>query len=612
MPLLAVIKVTEEQWYTDNRDGALGGARLTNWYAPLPVFFEGHESTPRADISTRQLSDGDGWAWDFGDGSDVFYGFEAAHVYETPGVYTCTLTVTDHLGNTDQDTIEITAIAPDGLVYYVDSSLGSDASTGLAVGAGAWKTADKALAGLKNNFYNPGDQVLFKRGQTFDMTSGLVEVAHWKTSSGWMFGTYGAGAKPILKLIATSNSNNIIYVTGVGMAHVTFEDLVFDCKTAGGARCDLFLHLAEVYDLLFLRCDIKNMNQGIILSGGTADRRQSGIFIIDSTMDDSKVVEFFATSARIALLGNTFQNSGNHINYLPYVDKGVIANNTFQYAAFGRAALRIDGQAAAYPTNNVQVSYNTLNGWVDPIDGFPTTGWNNPASPNYDPDHSHNGGGTRYNFYLVYLAPQAPEEQVMQYVTFEHNICTDCERFMLLGNYESLTINDNEFYSLTDASPDGYRFNIGIGGLYPGFEYKPLKDILFTQNLIHTNENRGGTYFAGVFAVFSYAGPNYPPNVHSNIKITNNTVTMDGAAGVLDRFLYFDSEGCNKINEIHTSGNTITASSYNKFVQVGGSWTGGGTLYTKAEWDAGICEETGFKSWFMDAATIGVGGTNVL
>jgi PKD repeat protein len=46
--------------------------------------------------------------WDFGDGSPHSSEKKTTHVYNTPGVYTVTLTVTDAAGNTDTDTCSIT------------------------------------------------------------------------------------------------------------------------------------------------------------------------------------------------------------------------------------------------------------------------------------------------------------------------------------------------------------------------------------------------------------------------------------------------------------------------------------------------------------------------
>lgn len=566
---VAVLEVNEEQWYTDNKAGALGGASLTRGYAPFPVFFEGWQSAPRAYATTYQ--------WDFGDSSD-YNGFNAAHVYETPGAYTCTLMVDDGDGNVDAETIEITVLARAGTTYYVDSSLGNDSNAGTATGASAWKTADKAFAGLGTNKYGPGDQILFKKGQTFDMSAGLAEVlGHFLTGSGWLFSTYGSGAKPVLKLLATGGSyNTVLYFAAEGMGHCTFQDLEIDCETLAGDRSDFFFHSGECYNLLFLRCDFTNIIHAVELSGGTSSRRQSGIFIEDCTFDDSLREQFFATSARVSIANSDFSHSGNHCTYLSYVDKGVITGNTFATWAFGRTALRIDGQASAHPTNNVQVDHNTITGSIDPIDGFPSAGYDDPMAPNYDPLHVHNGGGTRYNFYGVYFAPNAPEEQIINDITFEHNTVTNCERFMYIGDVDGLIVRNNTFSTVSDT-PDPYRFVLGTS-----FDYRPLRNITFKDNTITSNEDRQGVYVAGIFGIFAYAGPAYAPySIHTNIQILNNTIVMSNADG---RFLYFDTDSEILRAQVFLCSNDITSIATDELIQIGGAWNVTGSLYDISDW----------------------------
>ena len=372
----AVLEVNGSQFYAANRNTAYGGASLTDTYAPLPVFFEGWKSSPRAEIVKYE--------WDFGVGAEedeggrYFSGFNAAHVYETPGTYTATLTVTDSAGVTSLVAISITVRSrANQPKYYVDSQLGNDSYDGLVMaedpsynsgtGHGPWKTADKAFFGLTNNFYIQrgfGTQILFKRGQVFDVTAGRVEVGNWATAASWLFGAYGTGDKPIIKLTATGgNFNYLIYITGCGVGFATFQDLVFDCSTASGNRANFFYDAGNIDNLLFLRVDIKKTANGITLSGGKTDRIQTGIFIVGCTIYDTTWVSNFATSSHYALLNSNFDLSGNHINYLPYINCGVISGNTFSRPAFGRCALRIDG-ATPNPTNNIVVTYNNFLGWI--------------------------------------------------------------------------------------------------------------------------------------------------------------------------------------------------------------------------------------------------------
>ena len=581
----AVLEVTEDPWYTANRDTAFGGARLTRWYAPLPVFFEGWKSTTREDIVD--------YDWDFGDATPHYHGFNAAHVYESPGLYLATLTVTDKFSASSSSSISIIVLPRTGkTVYYVDAALGNDANAGTSPGAGAWRTATKAFLGLTTGFYHPGEQVLFQRGQTFDMQAGLIQPTHWMTGSGWVFGAYGAGAKPLIQVSSfTGATNYVFYCNGVGLAHGTFQDLSFDLTSSQGSVADFFYHSENLYDLLFLRVDIRDFSQGFTFSGGTADRIQSGIFIANCTMQHSSLIQNFATSSRVALLNNQFDFAGNHINYFAYLNCGVIAGNTFSRPAFGRAALRIDGGPPAYPSNNIQISDNVISGWIDPIDGYPTTGWNDPASPHYDPLIAHNGGGNRYNYYLVYLAPNTPEMQYMQDVVFERNTVVNGERLMWMGDYENLVIRNNSF-STIDSSPDAYRIIFG----HP-YEYRPLKNISFTDNVLVSNEVRIDT--AGIFAVNEYAGPPYPlRTVHEGISIKRNTIVMQGTSDK-GRYLYYSANDAAQIAQVDSDYNIVYANDDTGIAQLGGTWQSGGSAFALQPWRATSSHDanTVFVSW---------------
>ena len=69
--------------------------------------------------------------WDFGDPKGRFnklQGFNAAHVYDRPGRYTITLTVTDETGHVESATATI-FVSPDNRRRIFLSPEGSDAAT---------------------------------------------------------------------------------------------------------------------------------------------------------------------------------------------------------------------------------------------------------------------------------------------------------------------------------------------------------------------------------------------------------------------------------------------------------------------------------------------------
>ena len=83
------------------------------------------------------------------------------------------------------------AMSASAATYYVDATGGNDSKDGLS-NATPWKTIAKVNAAS----FNPGDTILFKRGETWrDANLGVI----WSGSSGSpiTFGAYGSGAKPI-------------------------------------------------------------------------------------------------------------------------------------------------------------------------------------------------------------------------------------------------------------------------------------------------------------------------------------------------------------------------------------------------------------------------------
>ncbi len=76
-------------------------------------------------------------------------------------------------------------------IYYVDYQNGNDQNNGRSQGK-AWKTISK----VNSSTFLPGDQVLFRRGQTWRET--LVPPSSGTSGHPIVFGAYGRGALPIL------------------------------------------------------------------------------------------------------------------------------------------------------------------------------------------------------------------------------------------------------------------------------------------------------------------------------------------------------------------------------------------------------------------------------
>ncbi len=86
-----------------------------------------------------------------------------------------------------------------GEIYYVSSSIGNDAWNGLfpinTGGSNGPKSTLSAANSIINNNLAPGDHILFKRGDTFDGSLGVLVVQGTQVDQ-VVIGAYGAGERP--------------------------------------------------------------------------------------------------------------------------------------------------------------------------------------------------------------------------------------------------------------------------------------------------------------------------------------------------------------------------------------------------------------------------------
>jgi len=130
---------------------------LNKGYVPFGVFLRGTNSTAKDNIVS--------YDWEIKNSTTnelitTYNAFNAAYVFDEPGEYSATLTITAKDGSTSTDTKNITVWARDGKDYFVDSEIGDDRYDGLSHTpdttcdantaalnscAGPWKTATRAL-----------------------------------------------------------------------------------------------------------------------------------------------------------------------------------------------------------------------------------------------------------------------------------------------------------------------------------------------------------------------------------------------------------------------------------------------------------------------------------
>ncbi|HPW39625.1 MAG TPA: PKD domain-containing protein [bacterium] len=544
---VAVITVDEPSVYAPGSSGYAPdwGMHLTKGYAPYPIFFQGWQSTPREDIVKYE--------WDFGDGSAKFYGFNAAHVYETPGNYTVSLRVLNSAGVwSGYDSINVEIMSRAGKrTYYVDSQLGDDSNSGLCEtpdgkGCGPWRTAQKAFASmprpnqwntnLSTWIYQPGDRILFKRGQAFEVTS-KTTIGNGYGTGGYYFGAYGSGAKPLIQWKGASSDFMLDFDLGSG--YIGFIDLQFQFynETTGVKGIGLIWVNEYLKNILFLRDDFYNPDNGVWnISGVDKSRPVSGLFMVDSTVHNNETHSTSVTQIAafglnsLAILNSTFDQSGNHTAYFGYIDKAVIKDSVFSRPAFGRAALRISGESFEFPANNIYVADNYFLGWVDPVAD----------------SRAHNGGGTRYNYNLVNFGPNNTSEKMLTDIIFENNVVTNSESLMDITNGENIKIRNNIFVTPDVSTARKFAFSSNVG-----WETRPLKNVDFVGNTFVLSGNVPTYALNGILQINDFDKTSVYGDRHQNVRIMNNIIYSNGSG----RAISFDKLDSSDVAEFTINNN---------------------------------------------------------
>jgi len=324
----------------------------TSGVAPLAVFFDASGTTD-ASVTTRPFHDLE-YRWDFGDaaGSPVkgttwstgsqltlatcsapyngcrnnASGAVAAHVYESAGTYTATLSVFDGT-NTTAKTTTITVTDPstlttacvaNGLTPAAGDANGCPADADLFYDASSFNTAltTAIAAGAK--------RVLFRKGDTFT-SSATYSV---NAAGPGIIGAYGTGASPNIPMAPIAQYASILKFFGSSDWRVI--DLAFDGTGTADqtALNDVTTNHAEI---TILRVTATN------LMGDVNFNNLDQLAVVDSNFSSggsnstgSNYGVWCGICTNVALLGNNmFLNTINSHNIrLQGANKFVVANST--------------------------------------------------------------------------------------------------------------------------------------------------------------------------------------------------------------------------------------------------------------------------------------------
>ena len=350
----------------------------TSGVAPLAVFFDTASSTSASTTDTgvtdRPFHDLD-YAWDFGDptagnwtygtassSKNLAYGPEAAHVFETPGTYTVTLTVNNGTDSAATSTT-ITVTDPDIVFSGTNTVCFFNNTVGTGCPSGATETAssdfDAALAACAG----ANKRCLFKRDDSFPV-SAVTTLSN--TYTGMSIGAYGSGAKPLVT--ATVALEPIIWVPNNIAADIRIMDIEFDGEQTQALSSVVQMQFANptlTGQVLVSNLTISGSRVPLYSVGNGV--QGSDWFFVGNTINaygpgsGSPTVGYgmYLAAYKLAIMGNSVtqpSNSGSHLMRIDEVRKGVISNNTYGY--IGGSQHHIKVESAPLGTNQLIISDN--------------------------------------------------------------------------------------------------------------------------------------------------------------------------------------------------------------------------------------------------------------
>lgn len=344
--------------------------------APLAVHFDATASTSSAvGDAFRQVT----YTFDYGDSGSGTWSTNSqsknsdsggplgAHVYETAGTYTVTVTADD--GTTSASTtVSITVSNPD-TVYSGTNTVCID-TTGGTTGGPSGCTYATAMPTIQSN-----RRYLIKRGQTI---SGFTVPS---TVSGVRIGAYSTGAKPII-------TGEIIINNGSTPTVAQWAEDVVISDLAGDSGATI---ICSGRHLMLLRCDFVNTGSTgytrincagpgywaqVMYNTGT-DTWGDGdpsrvlarsdfyvpkyIFVVECYQRGNSSVGtnpggMFVSVDCGALMGNDFRDADGHSHRLFLARKTLVQHSSLQHTSFisGNHAIKLHSGGTNAPQANVQ------------------------------------------------------------------------------------------------------------------------------------------------------------------------------------------------------------------------------------------------------------------
>ena len=530
----------------------------TSGVAPLSVFFDATATTD-AGVTAHPFHDLE-YRWDFGDATAGAWaygarpgtssknsatGAVAAHVFETPGTYTVTLTAFDGTNSaTTTTTITVqdanTVFAGTNTICVGATSVPTAGSGGCPAGASTAQQAN--FQSLISTSACAGCRVLLKRGDTFTTTSEAIITSNGPGIVG-AFGT--TGAKPLINNTADTSSNtvNTLGFNAAGNTDYTWGDWrIMDLSFNGGGTAHstgigISSTSAGLTRILLLRLDVAAFESqiGFGADGPNWINNQYGrshtidqIAIVDSTVTNGNNTSYAGYNAgnRFAVMGNRFENgglqtrydqlgnalgAGTHVLRFPYLNKAIIAHNDILHPGGSRHCIKIHAPFRKHS------------------DGTPNNANPDPEHGNYSSwsNYSPAVNGDGYSQHVMIADNYMVSAQEPWQVTISPQDSGEDERVrnvILERNYHVGTVY-TQIAQVIRSRQITSRNNIFAANGSPGYTYfaqvdrdggePPATDVWFYNNTVY--KSGGAVNGSDGFAIV-----NMPNTLISNVTIRNN------------------------------------------------------------------------------------------
>lgn len=341
-------------------------ANLTNktsGTAPFLIFFDAISNDSGiiqpTEISGRKEYADLHYSWDFGDNSSSTWpmskksknrdvGYVASHLYEEPGTYVVTLTVTSSTGEVFFYTQDITVLDPNSL--YAGENTICFSNTGNFAGApeGALHVDLADITDL-SDYFETGKRLLLRRGDSWN-TSGYCSFQN--VQGPLLIGAFGEGIHsdergifenaPVITVSKSDGQSSFFSVSRSTDCVISDLHLIgdVDVSTAIGGATD-------IVNLTINRVHIEGFRVGISLYHYDTDGHQ-GVHILNSKVHNSDGNIVFIGAEQLVLQGNLlYEASQSHVLRVWQGYKAVIGHNVIHGSSIdshtGRLALKYHG-----------------------------------------------------------------------------------------------------------------------------------------------------------------------------------------------------------------------------------------------------------------------------